>query len=50
MPSEMDNTEKQYILGTERAELHRLGLQHQVWSAEARERARAVRQRLAQKK
>lgn len=28
--------EKQYILGTERAELHRLGLQHQVWSAEAR--------------
>ncbi|MBN8678927.1 MAG: methyltransferase domain-containing protein [Chitinophagales bacterium] len=28
--------EKQYVLGTERAELHRLGLQHQVWSAEAR--------------
>ncbi len=25
-----------YILGTERAELHRLGLQHQVWAAEAR--------------
>ncbi len=25
-----------YILGTERAELHRLGLQHQVWSSEAR--------------
>lgn len=24
-----------YILGTERAELHRLGLQHQVWSKEA---------------
>lgn len=28
--------EQQYILGTERVELHRLGLQHQVWSAEAR--------------
>ncbi|MFK7809050.1 MAG: methyltransferase domain-containing protein [Saprospiraceae bacterium] len=26
-----------YILGTDRAELHRLGLQHQVWSEEARE-------------
>ncbi len=26
-----------YILGTERAELHRLGLQHQVWAAEARQ-------------
>ncbi len=25
-----------YILGTERAELHRLGLQHQVWDSEAR--------------
>ena len=25
-----------YILGTERAELHRLGVQHQVWSGEAR--------------
>ncbi|MEQ1747282.1 MAG: methyltransferase domain-containing protein [Saprospiraceae bacterium] len=25
-----------YILGTERTELHRLGLQHQVWAAEAR--------------
>ena len=25
-----------YILGTERAELHRLGVQHQVWSTEAR--------------
>jgi len=25
-----------YILGTERAEMHRLGLQHQVWSSEAR--------------
>ncbi|NNE26380.1 MAG: methyltransferase domain-containing protein [Saprospiraceae bacterium] len=25
-----------YILGTEQAELHRLGLQHQVWSGEAR--------------
>lgn len=29
-----DNNE--YILGTEQAELHRLGLQHQVWSGEAR--------------
>lgn len=28
--------EKEYILGTEKAELHRLGLQHQVWSEEAR--------------
>lgn len=27
--------EKQYILGTEAAELHRLGVQHQVWSTEA---------------
>jgi ubiquinone/menaquinone biosynthesis C-methylase UbiE len=26
-----------YILGTEKAELHRLGLQHQVWASEARE-------------
>ena len=25
-----------YILGTDKAELHRLGLQHQVWSSEAR--------------
>lgn len=29
--------ENAYILGTETAELHRLGLQHQVWSAEALE-------------
>lgn len=29
-------TEKEYILGTEKKELHRLGLQHQVWSSEAR--------------
>ncbi len=28
--------ENAYILGTEKAELHRLGLQHQVWSGEAR--------------
>lgn len=27
--------ENAYILGTERAELHRLGLQHQAWSTEA---------------
>jgi len=33
----MDQTEKgAYVLGTEKEELHRLGLQHQVWSAEAR--------------
>lgn len=28
--------ETTYVLGTEQAELHRLGLQHQVWAAEAR--------------
>lgn len=28
--------ETSYVLGTEQAELHRLGLQHQVWAAEAR--------------
>ena len=28
--------EARYVLGTEQAELYRLGLQHQVWSAEAR--------------
>jgi ubiquinone/menaquinone biosynthesis C-methylase UbiE len=28
---------EKYILGTEQAELHRLGLQHQVWAAEARQ-------------
>lgn len=27
--------QNQYILGTEQKELHRLGLQHQVWSSEA---------------
>lgn len=33
----MANTKsKDYILGTDRAELHRLGLQHQVWSTESR--------------
>ena len=31
------NEKNAYILGTERAELHRLGVQHQVWSSEARE-------------
>ena len=25
-----------YVLGTERAEMHRLGFQHQVWASEAR--------------
>lgn len=34
----MGETEKgAYILGTERAELHRLGFQHQVWASEARQ-------------
>ncbi len=28
--------QNQYILGTEWAELHRLGIQHQVWASEAR--------------
>lgn len=28
--------ENAYILGTERAELHRLGIQHQIWAAEMR--------------
>lgn len=28
--------ENAYILGTEREELYRLGLQHQVWSGETR--------------
>ncbi len=32
----MSKKEKAYILGTEKAELHRLGLQHQVWASEAR--------------
>ena len=27
---------KEYVLGTEKEELHRLGIQHQVWSSEAR--------------
>lgn len=31
-----EQKEKAYLLGTEQAELHRLGLQHQVWSEEAR--------------
>ena len=29
-------TYKDYIIGTDRTELHRLGLQHQVWESEAR--------------
>lgn len=33
MPKQEENA---YILGTHQAELHRLGLQHQVWSSEAR--------------
>jgi len=32
----MKSEKNAYILGTERAELHRLGLQHQVWASEAR--------------
>lgn len=35
MATSKDNND--YILGTEQAELHRLGLQHQVWSTEARQ-------------
>lgn len=34
--SKSKSKNKDYILGTEKAELHRLGLQHQVWSSEAR--------------
>jgi len=33
----VENEKNAYILGTEREELHRLGLQHQVWASEARE-------------
>jgi ubiquinone/menaquinone biosynthesis C-methylase UbiE len=33
----MAHENNDYILGTERNELHRLGLQHQVWSEEARQ-------------
>ena len=33
----MANEENAYILGTEQAELHRLGLQHQIWASEAQE-------------
>lgn len=29
--------QKPYILGTEQAELHRLGVQHEVWASEAKE-------------
>jgi len=32
----MSQEQNAYILGTEQKELHRLGLQHQVWSSEAR--------------
>ena len=32
----MQKEANEYILGTDRAELQRLGLQHQVWSSEAR--------------
>ena len=32
----MEQEKNAYILGTDKAELHRLGLQHQVWSSEAR--------------
>ncbi len=32
----MSQESNAYILGTDQAELHRLGLQHQVWSTEAR--------------
>ena len=32
-----EHEENQYILGTETAELHRLGVQHQVWASEAQQ-------------
>lgn len=32
----MESEKNAYILGTEIAELHRLGIQHQVWASEAR--------------
>ncbi len=32
----MEQEKEAYILGTEQAELHRLGVQHQVWASEAR--------------
>jgi ubiquinone/menaquinone biosynthesis C-methylase UbiE len=31
----MKSSEKEYVLGTDRAELERLGLQHQLWLAQA---------------
>ena len=31
-----ENESNAYVLGTEREEMHRLGLQHQVWASEAR--------------
>lgn len=31
----MSKEDNEYILGTEQAELHRLGIQHQVWASEA---------------
>ncbi|HEX5221607.1 MAG TPA: methyltransferase domain-containing protein [Verrucomicrobiae bacterium] len=34
-PSPPCTNEKEYVLGTDRAELERLGLQHQLWSAQA---------------
>ncbi len=33
----MAKEENAYILGTDKEEMHRLGLQHQVWSSEARQ-------------
>jgi len=33
----MEREDNSYILGTEREELHRLGLQHQVWAGESRQ-------------
>ncbi len=33
----MQQEENAYILGTEQAELHRLGLQHQIWASEAQQ-------------
>src|SRR6185436_18590137 len=35
MKNVMKPDEKEYVLGTDRAELERLGLQHQLWLAQA---------------
>src|SRR6185436_7327580 len=35
MKNVMKQSEKEYVLGTDRIELERLGLQHQLWLAQA---------------